>query len=170
MPRLLAGFPGDEHLEVIEAAETRRRKNLAGMGDVNKKKDEEERFQDWLVKKKKVRQELKIQKETFRVLREEGADSLVMIAKWEPQRSLLKLLPYLGSGRRFVVCSEYLEPLVRTREILEEQKLAIGVRVVDTWFRQYQVIPLRTHPMMRMNGAGGYLLYGTKVENNPRDE
>ena len=93
-----------------------------------------------------------------------------MICKWEPQITLLKMFPYLGVGRRFVLYSEYIEPLVRTRELLEEKKMAIGVRVVDTWLRKYQVLPGRTHATMRMNGRGGFLLYGTKVENNSRDD
>lgn len=36
----------------------------------------------------------------------------------------------------------------------------------ETWMREYQVLPSRTHPMMRMHGASGYILFGTKVNND----
>lgn len=35
----------------------------------------------------------------------------------------------------------------------------------ETWTREYQVLPSRTHPTMMTHGASGYLLTGTKVES-----
>lgn len=34
----------------------------------------------------------------------------------------------------------------------------------ETWMREYQVLPQRTHPTMRMNAASGYILSGIKVD------
>ena len=33
----------------------------------------------------------------------------------------------------------------------------------ESWWRQLQVLPARTHPTMSTSGTGGYLLSGTKV-------
>lgn len=37
------------------------------------------------------------------------------------------------------------------------------VQLLTTWYRTYQVLPQRTHPMMNMSGHGGALLVATKV-------
>ncbi len=36
----------------------------------------------------------------------------------------------------------------------------------ETWMRQYQVLPKRTHPLMSMSGSGGFILVGYKVRTN----
>ena len=41
--------------------------------------------------------------------------------------------------------------------------LAVGLALQDCWFREVQVLPSRTHPVMQMNHGGGYLLSGTTV-------
>jgi len=40
----------------------------------------------------------------------------------------------------------------------------INIQLVDTFTRQYQVLRNRTHPMMSMNGFGGYLLTAIKID------
>ena len=56
-----------------------------------------------------------------------------------------------------VILSSYLQPLV---ELADEVlfKVAVNIRVEELWFREYQVLDKRTHPMMNMNGASGYIL------------
>lgn len=41
----------------------------------------------------------------------------------------------------------------------------VMVELISTWFREYQVLPGRCHPMMRMNDTGGCLLTATKVSD-----
>ena len=46
---------------------------------------------------------------------------------------------------------------------LQKKKLAINLRLSDTWMRRYQVLQGRTHPSMNMTQSGGFLLTGTKL-------
>lgn len=46
---------------------------------------------------------------------------------------------------------------------LQKQKLAINLRLSDTWMREYQVLEGRTHPNMNMTQSGGFILTGTKL-------
>ena len=44
---------------------------------------------------------------------------------------------------------------------------AVNIDVTETWMREYQVLPGRSHPLMRMDNASGYILTGIKVSNEP---
>ena len=44
---------------------------------------------------------------------------------------------------------------------------AVRVSVWDTWMRDYQVLPNRTHPTVNMSHDGGFLLSGVKVSAVP---
>ena len=44
--------------------------------------------------------------------------------------------------------------------------MALNLRLSETWMREYQVLPNRTHPEINMSGGGGYLLYGTTCIKN----
>lgn len=46
---------------------------------------------------------------------------------------------------------------------LQKRKLAINLRLSDTWMREYQVLQGRTHPSMSMTQSGGFILTGTKL-------
>ena len=46
---------------------------------------------------------------------------------------------------------------------LQKKKLAINLRLSDTWMREYQVLEGRTHPNMNMTQSGGFILTGTKL-------
>jgi tRNA (adenine-N(1)-)-methyltransferase non-catalytic subunit len=46
---------------------------------------------------------------------------------------------------------------------VQNKKLAINLRLTDTWMREYQVLENRTHPNMTMSQNGGFLLTGTKL-------
>jgi tRNA (adenine-N(1)-)-methyltransferase non-catalytic subunit len=39
----------------------------------------------------------------------------------------------------------------------------LDLQLNETWTREYQVLPGRTHPEMKMNACSGYLLSGIKV-------
>lgn len=46
-----------------------------------------------------------------------------------------------------------------TRDLLT----GIPIFLQESWWRELQVLPSRTHPTMSTSGTGGYLLSGTKV-------
>jgi hypothetical protein len=56
-----------------------------------------------------------------------------------------------------------MEPLFECFQELQNQKLAINLRLSDTWLREYQVLPNRTHPNMSMSQNGGFILTGVKL-------
>lgn len=56
-----------------------------------------------------------------------------------------------------------LQPLGELFDVLHRTKQAVNMEVSETWTRQYQVLPSRTHPTMNTNGASGYILSGVKV-------
>jgi len=91
-------------------------------------------------------------------------DSIVIATKYDPTKILLGMLPYLGTSCPFVVFCEYLQPLAHCLLELQKSNLAINLRLTDTWMREYQVLPGRTHPNMHMSQNGGFLLVGTKLD------
>lgn len=90
-------------------------------------------------------------------------DSVVIATRYDPTTTLLKLLPYLAPSCPFVVFCEFLEPLTECFRELQRQNIAINLRLSDTWMREYQVLPGRTHPNMTMSQNGGFLLTGIKL-------
>lgn len=48
-------------------------------------------------------------------------------------------------------------------QVLQASKEAVMCQLTESWFREYQVLPSRTHPTMSMSGTGGYILSGIKV-------
>lgn len=77
--------------------------------------------------------------------------------------TLMDLLPFLAPSSPFVVYCEYIEPLTECFMNLQKKKLAINLHLSDTWMREYQVLPGRTHPSMSMTQSGGFILTGTKL-------
>lgn len=90
-------------------------------------------------------------------------DSLILACNYDPTHTLLTLLPYLEASCPFVVFYEYLEPLVECFREIQKQSLAINLRLTDTWMREYQILPNRTHPNMNMSQNGGFILTGVKL-------
>ena len=95
----------------------------------------------------------------------QGADCLLIAVPTDP-------LPLLMVGARFirpssaiaVYCQEA-EPLIRCARALRSTGMAVHVDVSETWTREYQVLPDRTHPTMSMHAASGFLLTATSVSS-----
>lgn len=90
-------------------------------------------------------------------------DSLILACNYDPTETLFNLLPYLEASCPFVVFFDYMEPLMVCFQELHRQKIAINLRLSDTWMREYQVLPNRTHPHMTMSQNGGFILTGIKL-------
>lgn len=43
---------------------------------------------------------------------------------------------------------------------LRQSNRALNLHLREGWFREYQVLDSRTHPLMTMHGASGYVLTG----------
>jgi tRNA (adenine58-N1)-methyltransferase non-catalytic subunit len=102
-------------------------------------------------------------RETKDMLKARQCDSIILATKYDPTSTLLDMLPYLAPSAPFVVYAEYMEPLIECFREVQKQGLAINLRLMDTWMREYQVLPGRTHPAMNMSQCGGFLLTGCKL-------
>jgi tRNA (adenine58-N1)-methyltransferase non-catalytic subunit len=96
-------------------------------------------------------------------LAERKCDSVIIVTRYDPTPTLLGLLPYLAPSSPFVVYCEFVEPLTECFRELQRQSLAINLRLSDTWMREYQVLPGRTHPNMNISQSGGFILTGIKL-------
>jgi tRNA (adenine-N(1)-)-methyltransferase non-catalytic subunit len=97
--------------------------------------------------------------------------SLVICIKNEIDllKIIFQLFDYLRFSGNLIVFSREIEPLVALERILYEEKFAIDNRIHETFLREFQVLPMRTHPMMNNKGFSGYVLTGIKAINTKRD-
>ena len=93
----------------------------------------------------------------------EGVDSLVLATRFDCVDLLSLTLPYLRPGGCFVVHSPVAAPLQALHRTLRVQGQAVKVELSESFFREYQVLPNRTHPHVNMSYAAGYLLTGIKT-------
>ncbi|KFO72986.1 tRNA (adenine(58)-N(1))-methyltransferase non-catalytic subunit TRM6, partial [Cuculus canorus] len=101
--------------------------------------------------------------EAAALLREKNADGLIVASKFHPTPLLLTLLEFVAPSRPFVVYCLYKEPLLECYTKLRERGGVINLKLSETWLRNYQVLPDRSHPKLTMSGGGGYLLSGITV-------
>ena len=92
------------------------------------------------------------------------SDCVVVAVRYDATETLLSLLPHLAPSCPFVVYCEFIEPLTKCFLELQRNNLAVNLRLSDTWAREYQILPGRTHPNMTMRQSGGFLLTGTKLD------
>jgi len=67
--------------------------------------------------------------------------------------------PYLQPSASFSIFSTFLQPLVELEQTLD-MNTAVNVKIEELWTREYQVLPLRTHPHMTTDGKSGFVLSG----------
>ena len=69
-----------------------------------------------------------------------------------------------------MVYSMYKEPLMEAYIAIKETGKAVMVQLTESWLRDIQVLPGRSHPEVMMSGGGGYLLSGIYVDNSEVSE
>ncbi|XP_074783059.1 tRNA (adenine(58)-N(1))-methyltransferase non-catalytic subunit TRM6 isoform X2 [Athene noctua] len=121
----------------------------------NKENVREKQRKQWERRKKLI--------EAAALLREKNADGLIIASKFHPTPLLLSLLEFVAPSRPFVVYCQYKEPLLECYTKLRERGGVINLKLSETWLRNYQVLPDRSHPKLTMSGGGGYLLSGITV-------
>ncbi|XP_028941721.1 LOW QUALITY PROTEIN: tRNA (adenine(58)-N(1))-methyltransferase non-catalytic subunit TRM6 [Antrostomus carolinensis] len=128
----------------------------------NKDKGNKENVRE---KQRKQWERRKKLQEAAALLREKNADGLIVASKFHPTPLLLSLLEFVAPSRPFVVYCQYKEPLLECYTKLREKKRGgvINLKLSETWLRNYQVLPDRSHPKLTMSGGGGYLLSGITV-------
>ncbi|GKY97533.1 hypothetical protein MPSEU_000711500 [Mayamaea pseudoterrestris] len=63
-----------------------------------------------------------------------------------------------------IAANEFIEPLTECFRAVQQKALAINLRLSNTWAREYQILPGRTHPNMNMSQSGGFILTGVKLD------
>ena len=101
-------------------------------------------------------------KTVFEFLKTEKFDSLVISAFYDPFPVLELLWNSLRSSGNLVIRTEYLSVVLQCANFVNEKGCS-ELSVVDQWFREIQVLPGRTHPDMRMQTGGGFILSCTKI-------
>ena len=106
---------------------------------------------------------------SYELMRECDMDALLIACRQHPTNILLSLVRYLAPSRPFAVFSPYKEPLLDAYVKVKETGKAIMVTLTESWLRNHQVLPDRTHPEVLMSGGGGYILSGIIVESGEPD-
>nr|XP_004661505.2 tRNA (adenine(58)-N(1))-methyltransferase non-catalytic subunit TRM6 isoform X1 [Jaculus jaculus] len=114
-------------------------------------------------KQRRQEEQRKRRVEAAALLSERNADGLIVASRFHPTPLLLSLLDFVAPSRPFVVYCQYKEPLLECYTKLRERGGVINLRLSETWLRNYQVLPDRSHPKLLMSGGGGYLLSGFTV-------
>jgi len=104
---------------------------------------------------------------SFELMKKAKMDGLVIACKQHPTNILLALVKYLAFSRPFVVYSPYKEPLMEAYQAIKESGKSVMVTLNESWLRNYQILPERSHPEVLMSGGGGYILSGIYVDNTP---
>ncbi|CAE6447289.1 unnamed protein product [Rhizoctonia solani] len=94
-------------------------------------------------------------------------DGLVVASQFEPFSLVEKLYPYVAGSGCIAVYSPYIQPLIEAQSRMRPMPKYLAPAVQETWHREYQVLPGRTHPHMNMPGPTGYILTAIKVYDNP---
>lgn len=93
-----------------------------------------------------------------------GATSLIVVGNFDPRETLMTAMPLLAPCANFAVHSRFQEPLADCYWRLYRGSMACNMQLSSSFYRVHQVLPNRTHPLMQMDGAGGYVLTGTSLE------
>ena len=95
-----------------------------------------------------------------------GFDCCIVAApSSHPTSVMTKLMPLLAPSASFAVFSNWPQLLAECHLALQQARQALNLTLAESWWREYQVLPARTHPTMSTSGTGGYLLSGTKISN-----
>ena len=74
-----------------------------------------------------------------------------------------ELWQFLKPSGNFVIFSKDKEILTSIDKIMAENNLGIDCKIIETITREYQILELRTHPMMNNKGYSGYVYAGYKA-------
>lgn len=88
---------------------------------------------------------------------------IVAAPSHHPTSVITKLMPLLAPSASFAIFSNWQQPLAECHLTLQQSKQALNLTLAESWWREHQVLPARTHPTMSTSGTGGYILSGTAI-------
>jgi tRNA (adenine58-N1)-methyltransferase non-catalytic subunit len=102
--------------------------------------------------------------EAIEVLKDK-VDSLTIVSREDPLSIFKELLAFVHPGRPFVIFHASKEVLMDCYTALKSMSTLVNVRLVSTFMRNYQVLPMRTHPAVQIQGNSGWILHGFTIKN-----
>lgn len=93
-------------------------------------------------------------------------DSLTIISKEDPLPILKELLPFVNPGRPVVMFHTCKEILMECYTAMKAVGGLISLRLTTNFIRNYQVLPMRTHPAVQIQGSSGWILAGYTVKTS----
>eukprot|EP00798_Chlamydomonas_sp_ICE-L_P021707 gene21707-28731_t len=95
-----------------------------------------------------------------------GFNSCIIAAPKIHYASLMaRVMPLLRPSAFFVLLSNTTQNLAECMNGLQNTRQALNMQLQESWLRPYQVLPMRTHPMMMCDGTGGFIMSGIKTES-----
>ena len=77
-----------------------------------------------------------------------------------------ELFQFLRFSGNFIIFAKDKEILVSVDKMMIDNKLGIDSKIIETITREYQILELRTHPMMNNKGFSGYVYVGYKADDS----
>jgi tRNA (adenine-N(1)-)-methyltransferase non-catalytic subunit len=100
----------------------------------------------------------------LRTLRPHAFSALIIATtSLSPLSVYQHLLPLVAGSGHIVLYSPFKETLYDTFTQMRKSEECIAVDLTESWLREHQVLPSRTHPMMTTSGSGGYVLSAIRV-------
>ncbi|KAI9303515.1 Gcd10p family-domain-containing protein [Cunninghamella echinulata] len=103
------------------------------------------------------------------LLFEGNFDGLIISSYYQIDTIIETFLPYVSGSRPVIAYSHAKESLLPAANFMRQSKDFIDADITESFLRQYQVLPGRTHPEMSMSAGGGYLLSALRVIDCPFD-
>ena len=105
------------------------------------------------------------EKQIFKQFYENKFANLVICMKEDKliPKYFFELWQFLKPSGNFVVFAKDKEILTSMDKIISENNLGIDSKIIETITREYQILELRTHPMMNNKGYSGYVYVGYKA-------
>lgn len=89
-------------------------------------------------------------------------DCLIIVDDEDPAALTEALLPFLKLSGTICVYSPFMEQITALQMVVTDD--AVNIKIQETWLREIQVLPNRTHPHVNMSHGGGYLFSAIKVQ------
>ncbi|KAI8971896.1 Gcd10p family-domain-containing protein [Mycotypha africana] len=104
-----------------------------------------------------------------KLLLEGNFDGLIISSVFSPESVLKILTKYVSGSRPIVIYSLNKEVLLTAAYWMRRSFDYLNAEVTESFLREYQVLPGRTHPHMNMSSGGGYLLSALRIIDCPFD-
>lgn len=95
-----------------------------------------------------------------------GFDTVLICVESDPVPIAELLLEFLLPSKRFIIYSHFIENLTTIYGALHNGGCFINLELYESFYRNIQVLPQRTHPEMLMDNRSGYILTGIKIVPN----